>query len=197
MVTPVGLNAPASLAAMRAGIRNVKETNLWDAESGTYLAAGKVPLPQWWVSLEKLADLVAPAILECLEAARPVNPQEIPVLLGVAPLERPFRFAALDAQILPEIEHRLGFPLHPASRVISRDHVSVVVAIRAAGELIDSHQARCVVVAATDSLLVHDLKNHYLSKRRLLTPNNSNGFSLGEAGSALLVTPAGSNATGE
>jgi 3-oxoacyl-[acyl-carrier-protein] synthase-1 len=197
MVTPVGLNAPASLAAMRAGIRNVKETNLWDAESGTYLAAGKVPLPQWWVGVGKLADLVAPAILECMEAAKPVTPHEIPVLLGIAPPDRPYRFAGLDDEILPEIQHRLGFPLHPASRVISRDHVSVVVALRAAQDLIDRQTARYVIVAATDSLLVHDLKNHYLSQRRLLTPKNSNGFSLGEAGSAVLVAPTGSSLTGE
>src|SRR5208283_5975778 len=96
MVTAVGFNAPASLAALRAGIRNVNETNLWDPESGTYLAAGKVPLPQWWVGLGKLAELAAPAILECLEAAKPVPAQNIPVLLGVAPPDRPFRFSGLD-----------------------------------------------------------------------------------------------------
>jgi 3-oxoacyl-[acyl-carrier-protein] synthase-1 len=197
MVTPVGFNAPASCAAMRAGIRNVNETNLWDAESGTYLAAGKVPLPQWWVGLGKMADLAAPAILECLTAAKPVPPHNIPVLLGVAPPDRPFRFPELDAKILPEIEHRLGFQLHPASRVIGRDHVSVVVALREAGELIANKQAPCVIVAAVDSLLHHDLKNYYLSKRRLLTPNNSNGFSLGEAGSAVLVVPAKANSPGE
>jgi 3-oxoacyl-[acyl-carrier-protein] synthase-1 len=47
MVTSVGFNAPATCAAIRAGIRNVNETNLWDAESGSYLAAGKVDLPHW------------------------------------------------------------------------------------------------------------------------------------------------------
>ena len=167
-----------------AGIRNVNQTNLWDKYSGKYLAAGKVPLPQWWVGLGKLADLAAPAILECQEAAKPVPAQNIPVLLGVAPPDRPFRFAGLDDEILEEIELRLGFRLHPASRVIPRDHVSVMVALREAGDLIASKQAPCAIVAAVDSLLDHDLKNYYLSKRRLLTPMNSNGFSLGEAGSA-------------
>jgi 3-oxoacyl-[acyl-carrier-protein] synthase-1 len=189
MVTAVGFNAPASLAAIRAGIRNVNQTNLWHAESGTHLAAGKVPLPQWWVGLGKLADLAAPAILECLEAARPVSPEAIPVLLGVAPADRPFRLAELDAEILPEIGRRLEFRLHPASRVVPRDHVSVVVALREAAEIIARKQAPCVIVAAVDSLLEHDLKNHYISLRRLLAPKNSNGFSLGEAGSAVLVVP--------
>ncbi len=197
MVTAVGFNAPASLAAIRAGIRNVKETNLWHAESGTHLGAGKVPLPQWWVGLGKLADLAAPAILECLEAAKPIPPQEIPVLLGVAPADRPFHLPELDTQILPEIERRLGLQLHPASRVIPRDHVSVVVGLHETGALMANERVPCVIVAAVDSLLVHDLKNYYLAQRRLLTPNNSNGFSLGEAGSAVLVTPAGTNPCGE
>src|SRR6516162_3324612 len=187
LVTPVGFNAAATLAAIRAGIRNVNQTNLWDSQTGTYLAAGKVPLPQWYVGLGKLADLVAPAILECLEAAQPIPPQSIPILLGVAPAERAFRLPGLDSEILAEIEHRLGFRLQAASKVIPRDHVSVVVGLREAGELIESGQAPCVIVAAVDSLLQHDLKNRYLSERRLLTPANSNGFSLGEAGSAILV----------
>jgi 3-oxoacyl-[acyl-carrier-protein] synthase-1 len=197
MVTAVGFNAPASLAAMRAGIRNVNQTNLWDMYSGKYLAAGKVPLPQWYVGLGKLADLAAPAILECLEAAKPVPAEEIPVLLGVAPPDRPFRFADLDAQIIPEIEYRLRFRLHPASHVIPRDHVSVVVGLREAGEIIANKKAPCVIVGAVDSLLHHELKNYYLEKWRLLTPINSNGFSLGEAGSAVLVTAVGASPNGE
>jgi 3-oxoacyl-[acyl-carrier-protein] synthase-1 len=45
-------------------------------------------------------------------------------------------------------------------------------------------------VAAVDSLIQQDLANHYLGMRRLLTAQNSNGFCLGEAGSAVLVSRA-------
>ena len=55
MVTAVGFNSPASLAAMRAGISGIDEVNLWDYEAGEYLSGGKVALPQWWEGLEKLA----------------------------------------------------------------------------------------------------------------------------------------------
>jgi 3-oxoacyl-[acyl-carrier-protein] synthase-1 len=197
MVTADGFNFPASAAAMRAGIRNVTRTNLWDARSGEYVAAGKVPLPQWWVGLGKLAELAAPAIQECLQAAQPVPPAQIPVLLGVSGPDRPFRFPDLDQNILGEIEHRLGIQLHSASRVIPRDHVSVVVALREAGELLKAKVAPCCVVAAVDSLIQQELLEHYLTRRRILTPTNSNGFSPGEAGSALLVAPATEAPTGE
>ena len=96
-------------------------------------------------------------------------------LAGWPPVDRPSRFSGLDVEILPEIEHRLGFQLQSASRVIPRDHVSVVVGLREAGELIASKQAACVIVAAVDSLQ-HDLKNHYLSERRLLTPQTPTVF---------------------
>jgi 3-oxoacyl-[acyl-carrier-protein] synthase-1 len=51
-------------------------------------------------------------------------------------------------------------------------------------------EAPCFIVAAVDSLIQQELVEHYLERRRLLTPKNSNGFSPGEAGSAILVGPA-------
>jgi 3-oxoacyl-[acyl-carrier-protein] synthase-1 len=182
MVTAVGFNSVASCAAIRAGIRNINQTNLWDAESGKYLAAGRVLLPHWWVGIGKLGELVAPAIDECLEAARPIQETNIPVLLGVSSVKRPYQFQGLNEKILAEIQDRLGFQLHRASQVIARDHVSVVVALKRAQELIESGEVRCCVVAAVDSLVQQDLVKYYLSQRRLLTPINSNGFVVGEAG---------------
>jgi 3-oxoacyl-[acyl-carrier-protein] synthase-1 len=55
----------------------------------------------------------------------------------------------------------------------------------------------CIIVAAVDSLIRQDLAKHYLSKKRLLTPKNSNGFSMGEAGSAVLVTSGDARPEGQ
>lgn len=197
LVTSVGFNAAASLAAMRAGIRNVNENNLWDPYSGTLLSAGRVLLPHWWVGLGKLAELLAPAVQECFEKALPKAPEQIPVLIGVAPPNRPYRFPNIEQELIPELEHRLGFALHPASQIIAQDHVSVVYGLIKANMLINTDQVPCCIVAAVDSLIEHDLKNDYLEKRRLLTPKNTNGFCLGEAGSAVLVAPAAPHAEGE
>jgi 3-oxoacyl-[acyl-carrier-protein] synthase-1 len=191
MVTSLGFNSPASCAAIRAGIRNVNKTNLWDAESGEYLAAGRVLLPHWWVGLGKLAELVAPAIHECLEAARPVQATSIPILLGLSSPQRPCRFPDLTETILNEVQDRLGFRLNSASHVIARDHVSVVIGLKKAQELIESGQTKYCIVAAVDSLIQQDLGEYYLNQRRLLTPMNSNGFCVGEAGSAILVGASG------
>jgi 3-oxoacyl-[acyl-carrier-protein] synthase-1 len=187
MVTSVGFNGRSSCAAMRAGIRNVVEANLWDATTGTYLSAGKVSLPQWWVGTGKLAELVTPAIRECLDAVS-VPPDEIPILLGVCSRSRPGRFERLEEEILQEIEHRLDIHLHPSSCVIPRDRVSVVVGLREAGALFTERKASHCVVAAVDSLIEQEVVDHLLAQDRLITEMNPNGFFVGEAGSAVLVT---------
>jgi 3-oxoacyl-[acyl-carrier-protein] synthase-1 len=191
LVTSVGFNGQASCAAMRARIRQVGVTNLWDAQSGDYLAAGRVQLPHWWVGVGKLAELVAPAIEECVRAADPVPPTEIPILLCVPAAQRPCALPGLEQQIWAELQHKLSFEICPESRLISRDRVSVVPGLREADRLLAQSGFRCCVVAGVDSLLQQDLVEHYLRQRRLLPTKNSNGFSPGEAGRAVLVAPAG------
>lgn len=187
MVSAVGFNYASSCAAIRAGISAAKKANLWDGESGEFVTAAKVFLPHWWEGLEKLADLVAPAIQECLNAA-PNLDKEIPILLGVAASDRPHRLEGLDDLLLEEVEYRLGLKHHPASAVINRGRVSAVIGIQQARQLIEEKRAACCIVAAVDSFLQQEVVEAYLGRRRILTPNNSNGFIPGEAGSAVLVT---------
>lgn len=197
MVTAVGFNAPASCAAMRAGISGVKQANLWDAESGEYLTAAKVPLPQWWEGYGKHAELVAPAIHECLAAAAPRRLDEIPLLLVVAPSSRHCRIPELDTELLGDIAYKLEARLHPDSRIIPQGPVGGVVALQEASRLLSTRRARCCIIAGVDSFLQQKVIEAYLEKRRVLTPLNSNGFIPGEAGTAILVVPAGSSPNDE
>lgn len=190
MVTPVGFNGRASLAAMRAGIRNAVQTNIWDGESASYLPAGRVNLPHWWVGLGKLAELVAPAIGECLEAARPAAPERTALLLGVAPPDRPRRWEGLDSRLIGEIEFRLDCRFHPDSTVIAKDRTSVVTGLRKAQQLLARADVECCIVAGVDSFVWSKMLHPYMDERRVLTPRNSNGFTPGEAGIACLVTRA-------
>jgi len=190
MVTAVGFNSEASCAAIRAGISGIKEVNLWDYEAGEYLSGAKVGLPQWWEGLEKLADLVAPAIHECLIAAGPNPADQIPILLGVAATDRPMRNDQLDKQILDEISLRLETPLHPDSVVIPRGQVSAVVGLNVSQRLVAEQGVSHCIVAGVDSFLHQELVEVYMNRLRLLTTSNSNGFIPGEAGTAVLVQPA-------
>src|SRR4029079_11657131 len=79
MVQNVGWNGPASCAAIRAGIRNIGEANLYDPATAEPVPCARVELPQWWETTGKLAELVAPAILECLTHPDAPAPRELGV----------------------------------------------------------------------------------------------------------------------
>lgn len=190
MVTSVGFNAPASLAAMRAGISGVRESALWDSESGQHIPAAKVDLPHWWIGLGKIVDLVSPAINECLSAALPVTLNEIPILLCNPSPNRPFRIQGLDDQLLSDVEYKLSIPHHPESMIIPKGRSSVVYGIKQAIRLISEQKVKYCILAAADSFLGQDIVDHHILSRRINTESNSNGFLPGEAGSAILLGKA-------
>lgn len=174
----------------------VRQTNLWDAESAAYLAAGKVDLPHWWIGLGKLAELVCPAIHECLVAASPESAERVVLLLAVAATNRPHRWPGLDEEILDEVEVRLGVRFHPSSKVFDRGSVSCGLAMQEAEQLLSRSEVSYCIVAGADSLVRQDVVVSYLQDRRILTPLNSNGFSPGEAGAACLVGKCGADRRG-
>lgn len=187
LVTPLGFNAAASLAAIRAGISAVEEANLWDPHSAENISATRVHLPQWSETSEKLADLVAPAVQECLQAARTARASEISLLIGVPTLDRPFRLDGLNEKFLGEIERRLGERFHPSSLVIPRGRISTAVGlVEAQRRLGDGHVTHCIV-AGVDTFLRQEVVTNYIEERRLLTGDNSNGFIPGEAAAAVLI----------
>jgi len=190
MVTPVGFNFESSCAAIRAGVSGVKQSYLWDGENGSNLSAGRVNLPHWWHGIGKLADLVAPAIWECLKVA-PELPGRIPILLGIAPHDRPCRLPGLDTEILDELEWRLDLPRHPESTVIPIGNVSGVLGIQRAQYILEAGLARYCIVAGVDSLVAPDVVKAYMAQRRIVTKTNSDGFFPGEAGCAVLIGPEG------
>lgn len=186
MVTGLGYNAEASLAALRAGISAVEETPWVDPESGKRLAGAKVSLPHWWEGTGKLVELVAPAISECLAAAGSPT-ANIPLLIAIPSTTRAGRFANMDRELMEGIEARLELPRHPKSRAIAGDQVGGAQCLVAARDLIAAGTVQHVIVAGVDSFLYQPMLDDYVERRRLMTASNSNGFFPGEAGCAVLV----------
>lgn len=192
MVTAVGNSWAASAAAMRAGVRNVVAGKLWDYSAGDYLTVGRPHVRQWWEGRTMLAELVAPAIEECLAVAdqmvrTPVA--DIPIALVVPPRDRPYRWSDLDAEMTGDLAHKLGRGLAAGSALFPTGRSGVAAALEHAVSVIDSRQSQMCIVAGVESFLRESIADHYqLEETRLLTQGNSNGFSLGEAGAAVLVT---------
>lgn len=185
MVSAVGLDAPSSCAAIRCAIDNFKETRFMD-RGGKWLLGAAVPLEQAWRGREKLVQMASRAIAEALQAQPGIDSQHVPLLLGVAELERPGRLAGLDVSLIQAIEQQLGLRFHPSSTIIARGRVSGGVALLNARKLLAAGHDY-VLVAGVDSMLSAPSVAAYEARERLLTSNNSNGFIPGEAGAAVLV----------
>lgn len=186
MVTGVGLNAPASCAAIRCAIDNFQETRFMD-NGGEWLMGCEVPLEQPWRGKAKLLKMAAMAIRECMQNNPQINPKATPLLLCLSEHERKGRVIDDDNQFFLDLQEELGMTFHEKSRVVARGHVAVAVALKHARVLIQELNVSHVLIAATDSLLVGPTLAHYEEHERMLTSNHSNGFIPGEAGAALVV----------
>ncbi|VEJ56333.1 hypothetical protein [Pragia fontium] len=188
MVTCVGFNAPASCTAIRAGISGIDEIPYTEYIGGDdYLRGGKVALPQWYDGINKLADMVSPAIDECLRTVPSSQWHQIPILLGTRLQDTPNLPSYRMYELLHQIELRLQLPHHQFSQLLSYGQTSGVYALQLAKSLMTEHQLPYCIVAGVDSYLDRHVVQHYLDKNRLLCSSQSNGFLPGEAGSAVLV----------
>jgi 3-oxoacyl-[acyl-carrier-protein] synthase-1 len=83
MVSGVGLNAPASCAAIRCGIDNVQDTRFMDS-GGEWIMGSSVPMEKPWRDTETLSKLLASALQECVASDSSLNLEEIPVIIRLA-----------------------------------------------------------------------------------------------------------------
>jgi 3-oxoacyl-[acyl-carrier-protein] synthase-1 len=190
MVTSVGLSAPATCAALRAGVRNMSPTSWW-LERDEPLLAAQVPLPRPWRGRTKLVKLLAASVSECLATVRSEDIAPLPILVCLAEKDRPGRPDALEDSIIAELENEIGIQFSPAhTATLSLGRVSGLVALAQARTLMVDHGVPRVLVAGVDSLLVARSLAWLEDNDRLLTPDNSNGFIPGEASGCVLLEPA-------
>jgi 3-oxoacyl-[acyl-carrier-protein] synthase I len=185
LVSGVGLTAEESCAAIRCGMNNFQETR-FISTGGHWLVGSEVELEPPQRGIAKLAKMSAQALGECL-AATDHEPEQIPVLIGIAEPNRPGRFKGLSHLLLHEIERELGFPLHPHSRVVEQGRVAGVVALLQARRMLSQGQYPRIIVAGVDTYLSDQTLAAYEREDRLLTRTNSNGFIPGEAAGAVLL----------
>jgi 3-oxoacyl-[acyl-carrier-protein] synthase-1 len=190
LVTGVGLNAPATCAAIRCAIDNFQETRFMDS-GGEWILGCQVPMEKPWRGKTKLIKMAAAAITEVLQSNPEIVTPETPLLLCLAEHSRPGRIVDDDAQFFLDLQNELGLEFGDQSLVIAAGHVSVALAFKHAREIVRQQGVKHVLVAASDSMLIAPTLAHYEEKERLLTSANSNGFIPGEAGAALLLEPGG------
>jgi 3-oxoacyl-[acyl-carrier-protein] synthase-1 len=194
MVTAVGLDAPSSCAAMRAGIDGFRETRFTTA-GGDWLIGAPVPLPRAWVGEKRMAHLAAGAMSETFDAV-PQARGRTALMLCMPEEGRPGRPVRDYALLLRRIAGIMEVEAHSRSRVIAHGRPSGIVALDHARRLLAAGEAEYVMLVGVDSYLTPHAVTHYLNERRLLTADNPNGFIAGEAAAAVLCAKPGRGSFG-
>ncbi|MCV3207160.1 3-oxoacyl-ACP synthase [Mesorhizobium sp. YC-39] len=189
MVTAVGLDAPSACAAMRARLDGFQETR-FVTSNHERLVGAPVPLPRNWIGEKRLAHLAAGAICEAFDAVPRARGQTA-LILCLAEEGRPGRPVRDGAGLLRRIADIVDVEPHARSRIIAHGRPSGHVALDQARRLIASGEAPYVMIAGVDSYLTSRTVDHYLAAKRLLTPDNPNGFIPGEAAAAFICAPSG------
>lgn len=186
MVTGVGLTAPSSCAAIRAGIARFQETPfVLDGEGlyGSIVRLGEPPLK----GRAKLLRMAAMAARECLDAVEERGRGAVHVILCLPEIDRPGRIDGLDQRFLAELRRDLGLgssPIPPGLVVLGR--VGGAQAVADAAALIADGLDACIVVGV-DTYFTAETLTAYHDQDRLKTDDNVDGFIPGEAAAAVLL----------
>ena len=138
LVCAVGLYAEAACAAMRAGIAGFEEVPYAD-NRGEPIVGAPVPMlaTAFWKK-DRLVDLLAMALKDCLRDPLLEPLDQVPLFVGLAEPEHPGGGADLASTIIGAMEHELGVRFHPKySQAVPAGHTAGFRAIGMARHLIE------------------------------------------------------------
>jgi 3-oxoacyl-[acyl-carrier-protein] synthase-1 len=188
-VTPVGLNAAATAAAVRAGIAGFSEhPYMIDREGDPYVLA-MAPLPEI-MGAERCIRLAVPAIQETLAPLKDgvgLHLGDVPVIIGL-PEQRPGWPQELEKRFLETVEElSCGQCALEKPVFLAKGHAAGLLALEAAvSELIKGRSAFCLA-GGVDSYIDPDTLDWLEEHEQIHMPVNAWGFIPGEAAAFCLL----------
>lgn len=187
--TPVGLRAPTSAAAVRAGIcRHAFHPIMLDGAGDPLRFALDARLDPELHGSPRAEALALAALRECLEPLAALGPVPLSLWVGF-PEERP-GWSRTDTDLVMRALTRELAARARLEGVMSmpRGHAAGLVALEHALRELDAGRTRACVVGGVDSYL-HPATIDWLDEsRRLATAANRSGFVPGEAAGFFVVT---------
>lgn len=187
MVTAVGLDGASSCAALRARVDGFAETRFIGV-NGEWLIGAAVPLPRAWIGEKRLAHLATGAVADVLKGR---ELRDTALILCLPEPGRPGRPIADDVAFMRRITDLLEIPSGVRSQIVAHGRPSGVAALERARKLLREANVEQVLIVGVDSYLTGRAIGYYLEERRLLTPDNPEGFIPGEAAAAILCRADG------
>ncbi len=187
--TPLGLNAEASMAAVRAGIARIEEHAFFlDRQGEPVRLALDAELNSRLTGPERFTEMAATALEEVCSTLAKKAPDvgNIPLFLGLPP-ERP-GWARNDMQLVRDQLAQRTFPvqLHPIE-LFPCGHAAGLLALDAACQMIHAGQRSVCVIAGVDSYWNFDTLEWLHQNRQLATPYHRGAFFPGEGVGAVAV----------
>jgi 3-oxoacyl-[acyl-carrier-protein] synthase I len=187
--TPLGFNAGASAAAVRAAIPAIREHPYFVDTAGEPISltmdAGISPDTD---GVDRLRALALPAIEEALAPFGESQPtaSALPVVFGLSE-PRPGRPDDLDAALVRALQADL--PLRMS--VLPYGHSAGLMALQEGARMIAADQAEFCLIGGVDSYLQWETLEWLDAGRQLMSEQNRSGFVPGEgAGFCLLASTA-------
>jgi 3-oxoacyl-[acyl-carrier-protein] synthase-1 len=187
MVCPVGLNASAACAALRAGINQFRELPYHDNEDQPIVGAAVPGLAHDLKRGQRLVELLAGAIVDCVRDVT-ASWQRVPLLVALAEPNRPGNDPHGASAILETVQDKVGIHFHPQlSRVFLQGHTAGFSALRVARELTQDPDVPGCLVCGVDSYINASSLLWLHDNWRLKTEENSDGVIPGEAAASVYV----------
>ena len=193
--TPLGKTAPASAAAIRAGITAFGDhPYLLDGDGEPFVVASAPYLPEDLSIEERCGELALPAAQEalaCLERIS-VKGQNIPLILGM-PARRPGVPSHLGQAVATRLESlttdlsRSGGSTMSEISFLPHGHAAGLMALEAACRRLRNRECLVCLVGAVDSYLDPDTLEWIESCDQLHTGSNAWGYIPGEAAGFCLL----------
>lgn len=194
LVTPVGLNAPSSLAAMRAGISRIGDLpgfQILDAKGEPQpVTGGQVPiLPGNRQGPARLLRLAETALREAVGLGRLSQKHRCALFLGLAAPNSTGRVLPYAASLSQELGNVLGGLVRPTNaQLFETGRASVLQALRmAAGALTRENPPDVAIVGGVDSLISPLTLGILQANGRLREGPKSTGILPGEGAGFLVV----------
>jgi len=189
MITPAGLGAKASCAALRAGINVFQELPIPNPLTEPLFGAFVPYFPQ--NPFSRICDLLTNAVEECLRGSRHQRDEQVALLVGVQEANRPDYSRRIERKLIEAVLGNLKISFRPkVSKVFTSGRASVLIALLEARYLLESGRVTSCIVAGVDSLINEDCVAWLYRNGRLRLEANLDGLFPGEGAGAIEITRA-------
>ena len=189
-LTSIGLDAPATAAAVRTGIAGFAEHPYMINQEGDPFVVAMVPsLDDSAMGTRRFVDLALTAIKEALNPLYnlPGDIGNIPVIIGL-PEVRPGLPDDLSTELMNKVKKLSDDPaLIGDIRTILKGHSAGLIALKSGSKLVLQKASEFCLIGGVDSYIDPDTLDWIEDNEQLHKPSNAWGFLPGEAAAFCLI----------